>query len=419
MLIAGVILVITIPFWLTPVEQGFFFFFYSIISLQVMCELGLNQIIMQRLSACYSNLSIDEDNLLSGLPEDIGDFHTILTAAKTWYRNIAIFFYIAGLSVGSYILKSSSDQSATEQIVILALLLTTVAINLYLSIQLTARQATSRVADVARLRTFQSVCGNIIFLVLVFILKIKMEAILAISFTSCVLTYVWLKKNSYHYSVEPIINSEVNWITDFFPLQWRIAVTWISGYVVTQLLVLFIFSEHGPVISGKFGLTISIFTSIIMIGLSIVMAKMPEMARLISLRSYDLAFRLFRGLLISALILAGLSMTTFILIVINVSSDYYFLTDRILDQKLMIIIAISNFGSLLIFAIGAYLRAHDKEPTLNLSVALLILVLLNMILSSGQSIEFFLKGHASINLIGVPWALWLLIKQAKSYELRS
>lgn len=92
MLIAGVILVITIPFWLTPVEQGFFFFFYSIISLQVMCELGLNQIIMQRLSACYSNLSIDEDNLLSGLPEDIGDFHTILTAAKTWYRNIAIFF---------------------------------------------------------------------------------------------------------------------------------------------------------------------------------------------------------------------------------------------------------------------------------------------------------------------------------------
>ena len=416
--VSGVLMLLTIPFWLTPTEQGYFYLFYSIIALQVFFELGLNQIVMQRLSACFGKLSVSNDGLLSGLPEDLGDFKNILIATKKWYRNIVICFYIISLFVGCYMLLHSADEGASEALTTLAVLLVFVALNIFFSIELTARQSTSQVAEVAKLRTLQSISGYAILLVLVFLFDVGLAAILALSCTSCIFTYVWLKKHQYRYSVEPNSKGQVSWLIEFFPLQWKISVSWISGYLVGQFLILFIFREYGAELAGKYGITMSIFSAILAMGLSICVAKIPEIARLLSIGSNKIAFDLFRALLIRALLLVVLSMTVFILVVTCFYSDLNFLTERMLEPKLMFLFALVTTANTLIMSIAAYLRAHNKEPVLGLSVALALLVLLNIVFSIGQSIEILILGYMFIHVVvGIPWILLLLIRQLNSNGL--
>ena len=416
--VSGVLMILTIPFWLTPTEQGYFYLFYSIIALQVFFELGLNQIVMQRLSACFGKLSLSNDGLLSGLPEDLGNFQNILIATKKWYRNIVICFYIISLFVGFYMLFHSTDEGALEALTTLAVLLVFVALNIFFSIELTARQSTSQVAEVAKLRTLQSVSGYSILLVLVFLFDIGLIAIVSLSCSSCIFTYVWLKKHQYRYSVEPNSKSRVSWIKDFFPLQWKISMSWISGYLVGQFLILFIFREYGAELAGKYGITMSIFSAILAMGLSVCVAKIPEIAKLLSVGSNNIAFDLFRALLIRALLLVVLSMTVFILMVISFYSELNFLTERMLEPKLMFLFALVTIANTLIMSIAAFLRAHNKEPVLKLSVVLALLVSLNIFFSIGQSMDILIWGYMLIHVVvGIPWILLLLTRQLNSSGL--
>ena len=417
--VSGVLMLVTIPYWLSPTEQGFFYLFYSIIGLQVFFELGLNQIVMHRLSASFGKLYLADNALLIGSQLDLGEFQNIVKSTKIWYRNIAFWFYMVSLLLGSYFLINSEEQGAHDALPILAILLVFVALNIKFSIELTARQATSRVAEVAKLRTIQSIIGYAILLSLVFGLDAGLMAIWSLSFTSCFCTYVWLRKTKYRYSVEPINLNPVKWKADYFPLQWRLSFSWISGYLVSQFLILYVFEEYGSVKAGEYGITMSVFSSILALGLAICVAKIPEVATLLSLGSNKMAFTLFRKLLIKALVLVITISATFIAVVMYFYSDLTFITERMLGPKLLVLFALVTIANTLIMAIAAYLRAHDREPVLRLSVTLAVLVVLNLALSTGESLEFVMVIHTLIHVfVGIPWILWLLNSQFKSYGFR-
>lgn len=423
-LLAGAALVLVLPFWLTPEEQGLFFVFYSMIGLQVFFELGLNQIVLQRLSACFGELSLNGSGCLDGSESRVIEFYSIIESAKSWYRNISVMFFLFVVAVGISVIISTQEEVMSESIRAFIILLFLVSVNIKLSIELTMMQAIQRVSHVAKLRTFQSIVGYGVLLTLIFYLNVGLIAIVSISLTSCLMTFFWLKFNAIRFpsNINPSnINptNRISWKRDYFPLQWKIALSWIFSYFMSQLMIPVIYRTHGSVDAGKVGMALSISFSLVGLGLSLTSAKIPIIARLIAtgenLRAYEL-FRIsiFRALLLNSILLLGFVMA------LTIFPRYFeFLLQRIADMEIIVMLSCVALSNTVIFSIGAYLRAHNEEPMLYMSITLALLVVINLVIFQKSSLSALLLVYTLIiTCIGTPWALFLLKINLTRNELK-
>ena len=84
-IVAGGLSVLLLPWFLDPVEQGYFFTFGSILALQVFFELGLNQIVVQLVSHEVVNLIRQPSGDWLGPDEAKHRLVGLLAFLKKWF----------------------------------------------------------------------------------------------------------------------------------------------------------------------------------------------------------------------------------------------------------------------------------------------------------------------------------------------
>ncbi len=95
----GVISIFFISTFLSGVEQGFYYTFGSMISIQVFFELGLTSIITQYVAHEAAHLKI-EDNKLVGDEKYKSRLGSLLHFCVKWYAIISILFFVTLLIAG-------------------------------------------------------------------------------------------------------------------------------------------------------------------------------------------------------------------------------------------------------------------------------------------------------------------------------
>ena len=88
----------------------------------------------------------------------------------------------------------------------------------------------------------------------------------------------------------------ISWKTEIWPFQWRIAISWISGYfVLSEHSNPFLFAFKGPVAAGQMGMSLSFANSLMVIAMAWVSTKAAPFGALIArFRELDTTF--FRSL---------------------------------------------------------------------------------------------------------------------------
>jgi len=94
--------------------------------------------------------------------------------------------------------------------------------------------------------------------------------------------YPKLLLNTYKYKK----NTSVSYKKEILPLQWKIAVSWISGYFIFQMFNPVIFAFEGPVAAGKMGMTLTLLNAILSFSLSWTTTKIPRWSILIANKDY-------------------------------------------------------------------------------------------------------------------------------------
>ncbi|MFK2504393.1 hypothetical protein ACIXPB_19920, partial [Bacteroides fragilis] len=74
--------------------------------------------------------------------------------------------------------------------------------------------------------------------------------------------------------------------TEIFPYQWKIALSWISGYFIFQLFNPVLFATEGAVIAGQMGMTLAALNGIQSLSLSWMTTKIPLYSGLIAQKQY-------------------------------------------------------------------------------------------------------------------------------------
>lgn len=165
----------------------------------------------------------------------------------------------------------------------------------------------------------------------------------------------------------------VNYKLEIFPYQWRIALSWISGYFMYQLFNPIIFATEGPVVAGQMGITLAVLNGILTISLSWINTKVPLFSSLIAKKEYsdlDVVFNrtVKQSSAISLFCLFFLVLVVYLMKIMDVA-----LGGRFLPLLPLILLSLATLVNQFVSALATYLRCHKKEPFLIFSIVMGIL----------------------------------------------
>ncbi|HWH83117.1 MAG TPA: hypothetical protein VNU71_12865 [Burkholderiaceae bacterium] len=412
-ILAGGLMVLFIPVWFTQVEQGYYYTFLSLLALQVFFELGFNAVIVQLVSHEIAHLQVGADGSIAGAPSHLARLNSLLSLLRKWYLAASLLFF-AVVSVAGYAFFAAKGILPVGQWLgtWVALVFFT-SINLYLSPQLAVLEGIGRVGQVARMRLVQSVCGFALMWAALS-LHAGLRAMPLMAASGSVAALWWVRRHAR--LLRPTLDLQhaaqhtMNWRTEIFPLQWRIALSWISGYFIFQAFVPLIFANQGAAEAGKVGIALTIFSSLSTLGMSWINASAPRMAQLIARDERGVLNQVFVRVLRSSTLFTVLSSLLLLLVVHVLRAHDVAFVSRLASLPILACLALVTITNTFIFAAATYMRAHKQEPMLAASIVGGLLTLACAYFGSQVSSLTVIGLYALTTVVvGLPWTVHLFL----------
>ncbi|HSI48428.1 MAG TPA: hypothetical protein VLA61_09180 [Ideonella sp.] len=413
-ILAGGITLVLIPYQFSPVEQGYYYTFASLIGMQVFFDLGFNSVIVQFVSHEYSHLRRNQDGRLIGEASHISRLASLSHLLRRWYRIAAALFFVCICPFGYLFFQSKGELDPQVWLGPWALQLLFTSFNLYFSPFLAVAEGQGEVGAVAQLRLRQSIIGYFIFWALIAV-GAGLWVAPVLPAASAIGTAIWLRcrresLNSFGNDIGAD-SPRISWYREIFPFQWRIALSWVSGYFIFSFFTPMVFRHQGPIQAGQVGMTLTIFSSLVVLGMSWVSAKVPNFSMLIARGQRSELNRLFRAVLWKSFLFTALSCAAVIMGICILRAYDFAPMKRIASLPVLLCLMAVTMTNILIFSAAAYMRAHKEEPMLMNSVTMGIAVLVAVWFCSQISVIATMASYAAlVMLLGLPWTLRMFFR---------
>jgi hypothetical protein len=412
-ILAGAATVLVVPFFLSPVEQGYYYTFASILGLQIFFELGLSQVVVQLVGHNVAHLRMLEASF-EGDTARIERLASLVQLMRRWYITAAVLFAVIGGVAGATFFMFQGQLPFVDWAPIWAVLSLTTAINLAYMPALALIEGTGRIGDVARLRLLQSAIGYAVLWVVLFS-EGGLWAAAVMPLVSAFMTAYWVlhRGKLYHWLRTKTFTAAhcIDWRKDVLPFQGRIAASWISGYFVFYAFTPMIFLHQGAVEAGRFGIAFTIFNSVSAIGMSWVNAKSPNFGMHISRGERREVNALFVYVFKRSIAFTALASLAVALAAIALSIYGLPAMKRVADPMIIACLSSVSIINCVIFSVAIYMRAHREEPMLPVSVATGLATAIIAYFGSIHSVLLMSVGYLVLNLfLALPWSLHLFMR---------
>ena len=199
------------------------------------------------------------------------------------------------------------------------------------------------------------------------------------------------------------------WKTEIYPFQRKMALSWISGYLLYASIPMIIFPILGPENSGRFGMTWTILLGVNSLSMSIISVKIQSYCVLIVQKDFKkLKKEYFNDSLLSFTIsFFGILFLFLLLYLCDIYNLEY--KNRFLEYKLIMFLSVITLLNQIIFVQAVFVRALKDDPYV---ISSMIGGILQFILSSFGAYYFGLIGLIWLMLIfaliiGFPWAFYI------------
>lgn len=421
---SGPVTAILISAKFTPELQGYHYTFGTILALRVFIELGLGTVIIQFASHEWSKLSLDESGYIIGDSDALSRLVSIANIASIWYFVGGLLVAI-GLGIGGSIFFSTSPHSNISWFSPWILLCFVTGISVILVPFWSLLEGCNQVGRLYTFRFFQGLVSSMSLWIAI-LLGAKLWAI-AISIIATLVCSLCFLKFRYWLFIKTLLlskpdSSKIDWRLDMLPMQWRIAVSWISGYFIFSLFVPVLFKYHGPSVAGQMGMTWSIVGVMGGIAGSWLTPRAPKFGILIAQKKYDELDRFFWRITktvvgISALMALGMWSVVLTLNILDFSVIQRFAA-RILSPLPTGIFLVAQVLSITTSPFSTYLRAHKREPLMLFSLICGVLVgCSTFFLGKQYSVMGMSVGYFAINLISVPVVILIWRRCCKEWHI--
>jgi O-antigen/teichoic acid export membrane protein len=415
--------------YMSSIEQGYYYTFSSIAAIQVFFELGLNGIITQYTAHEASNLRFEGKHILIGKQKYLSRLSSLLHFSIKWYIVFASFLLVTLILIGVYFFNKydNSDQEIINWTWPWILLALGTSFNLVLSPILAFLQGLGKVKEVAKIQfivlilTLTSVWLGLVAGLNLFVLGLS--SLVNVFFISLIIIKQYRKLIYNIWKVE--IVEKVHYRKEIFPFQWKIALSWISGYFVFQLFNPILFASEGAVVAGQMGMTLVALNGILSLSYAWMSTKVPLFSGLIAQNKFNQLDSIFNKTLNQSSIvnLGGLvffALALFLIRFFNLEIGGNSFGNRFLDYGPLLLMMVPVLLNHISGSWAVYLRCHKKEPFLIFSIVTGILTMLSTVfLGTNFGIQGLTIGYFFIMLFTFPWAYQIFKTKKKDWHATS
>lgn len=410
MLAAPVSLVLIAQF-MTGEMQGFYYTFASLLALQSFVELGLAAVVVNVASHEWAGLSLDASGRIEGPLEARSRLASLARLVFKWYAVASVMFMLVVGSAG-YLFFAQADHAGVAweapwvATVVLAGLL------LWLTPFISLLEGCNQVSAVNYFRMTQAVLGSAALWIVLALDGGLWAAVATLAIN--VLRGVSFLLIRYRRFFAPFFKvpdgHRMNWLTEIWPMQWRIAVSWVSGYFAFSLFNPVLFHYHGPVVAGQMGMTWTLAAGLQAFAMAWLQPKIPLFGMLIARKDYVTLDRVFFRSSATALFITALGAAVLWSAVAGLYMTGHSLAQRVLPPLPTGLFILAVVLMQLASCQSAYLRAHKREPLVAVSAVFGLTVgVLVWLLGSRAGALGAAIGYLSAVIFAVAWetAIWL------------
>ena len=415
----GVMTVFFVAMFLSGDEQGYYFTFGSLLALQVFFELGLTSIITQYVAHEASHLEPSKNNTYNGDDYYLSRLSSLVHFCIKWYSYLGVLVFLFLIIVGFVFFSYFSNSASTTDISwrkpwVLICLSTTIK---FIQSPLTSiYMGLDYMKEMMKITFYQSIIQPMVIWFSLFC-GLKLYSIGIGYFASCMVWCVFVYRHSL---IDVLTNfwcmtikDRVDYKKEILPFQWRIALSWVSGYFIYQLFNPVLFATEGAVVAGQMGMSISILSAIQSFSNSWVSTKVPVFSKLIALKKYTELDVLYdrTNLQMSSICFTLLMLLCLFLLCLkhfDLSIGGTILSDRFLPFIPMLFMSGAIFSNIWLTTWGIYLRCHKKEPLLVFSVVSgLLCCVSTLCLGYNFGLYGITIGYFIIMALSIPWVYYI------------
>jgi len=422
--VAGVVSVFVIASFLTGPEQGYYFTFNSILAIQVFFELGFTGIMTQYVAHEVVHLNLNEEFIYEGKERYKSRLAYLVRFCLKWYTFVAALFLVIIIIVGLiYFGRFASPNDNVNWQGPWYLLSFSTAVKLFQSPFTAILSGLGKVKEMNAISFYQQLIIPLTQWTL-FACGLKLYVVGISSLLGVIVWWVYVLKTQLwrilFNLLKEKITETISYMKEIFPYQWKIALSWISGYFIFQFFNPVLFATEGAVIAGQMGMTIQVLNAIQGFALSWQNTKIPRYCGLIEMRKYNeldtLFYKTIKQMICVCLVILFICYSMIVLLrVTRFTVGNTVFADRFLDYFPMTLMTVSVIVNQFVSSWATYLRCHKKEPYLINSVVMGVLCCLStLILGKYFGLYGITIGYASLCLfVSLPWG-YLIFRTKKS-----
>lgn len=410
-----------ISIFLSKEEQGYFYTFTSLVAIQVFFELGLNSIIIQYTAHEVAHLQYSKEDSFHGSEKHLSRLASMLHFCINVFGSLAIFLFLLLNLVGRiffnhYAISYSHVNWGNPWF----LLTISTSLMLFVNPILGFLQGLGKVKETSKILLYQQLI-TITTTAVVLFCKGGLWTLGIANMFSVVFVFGYLIVSENSNLLKSLYTKlgvwKVEYKKEIFPYQYKIALSWVSGYLIFQLFNPVLFATEGPIIAGKMGLSLAALNGVSILSMSWITTKVPLFSSMIALNNIvelDIIFKKTLSQLLKICFTLILFMLAFVLIL---SLLNFQLATRFLPFPYLCLLAIVTFVNQIIFSWATYLRCHKQEPYLINSIVGGLLIASSTLLAGKYfGYKGIIIGYFSITIfVGLPWAYSIYKSKKKEW----
>jgi hypothetical protein len=414
---------VTIPLILTrlnPTEQGYYYTFGSILALQVFLEMGFGAVAVQMMAHEAAHLTIDLRTGVTGPQDNLDRFSATFQFIRKWYAALSILVGVLLLPAGFLFFSSSKQDASVHWMGPWVILVLSTAGDLFVRSLDSTIEGMGFVAESIRVNLW-SAAIRIILSILGLLVGLRLYAVPVAAAIALVINRAMVWKLLHVVSRGTLKHGQgirIDWKRDVFPFQWRIALSWVSGWFIFSAMMPVVFREFGPIEAGRFGLAMSLSGFINTFAVNWTSTKAAIWGQMASRKEWKAMDDLFKRVTLQAVGMALLGSILAVILVPHLGEWIPRFAGRVPDWRVLALLCIATVMNQVVFAEAFYLRAHKREPFLVISVIAAIVMSLGVWLYPHKSVFSITIMYAVLTMVGglIPGSLIFIYLRSRWHE---
>lgn len=420
--VGGVAAIVLISTCLTGVEQGFYYTFVSILSIQVFFELGLSSIITQFVAHEKAHLT----DRLEGEERYRSRLAYLLRFCLKWYSILAGGLFGLLLITGFLFFARFGDPDAAVvwrgPWVLLSLGTTA---NFLIAPISSFLEGLGKVRQIAFVRLIQQLVQlSLLCAGLLAGFKLYASAYTALVGAAIFVLYAHRK---FWPLLRPLlhirITERISYRTEILPFQWRIALSWISGFFILSLFNPVLFATEGAVVAAQMGMTLQALNAVQAFAMAWINTKIPSMSSMIARREWRPLDALFGRTLRQSLWVMAAGTACFFAVLYGLRQEHIVVMGQVISERFLpylptFLLAVAALLNTYLFSVAAYLHSHKQEPLIVPSVVIGLLCLLStLLLSRHFGLMGVVWGYTALCVANCLWSHAIYISKKRQWHL--